>query len=380
MGFAVPAATGARLARGRGRPVVLIGDGSFQMTGMDLSTAVSHGLDPIVLVLDNHGYGAERAIVDGPFNDVAPWDYTAGPRRSAPRGDASRPRRSSTTALGRGPARPPAGPGCSGSTSTPTTPPGRCGRSARASSTSCTPPTEGRAGPQAPASSAGGRAGITMVDRERPARRCRRGPSSSRSHDGHLPLGPSERVAVLSTTSAPYHVEHRVRAGRGGSGDLDPPALAISPPATGKPWTSRRIVGRRPSTSRSATSSPKKAPGRGLCVPCGRARGPATGSRTPRRSSASTRTRRSTSQPHPQVVEVVGAVESTGRGLTTGARSGGGTTPSCCIMTPVSVTPQCSAARPPRKRTMSTTGTLMRRPVGRDPPMNSPSCVPSKRQ
>jgi indolepyruvate decarboxylase len=75
MGFAVPAAAGARLARGRGRPVVLVGDGSFQMTGMDLSTSVSHGLAPIVLVLDNHGYGAERAIVDGPFNDVAPWDY-----------------------------------------------------------------------------------------------------------------------------------------------------------------------------------------------------------------------------------------------------------------------------------------------------------------
>ncbi len=77
MGFAVPAAVGARLARGRGRPVVLVGDGSFQMTGTDLSTAVAHGLDPIILVLDNHGYGAERAIVDGPFNDVAPWDYTA---------------------------------------------------------------------------------------------------------------------------------------------------------------------------------------------------------------------------------------------------------------------------------------------------------------
>jgi indolepyruvate decarboxylase len=77
MGFSVPAATGARLARGRGRPVVLVGDGSFQMTGLDLSTAVAQGLDPIVLVLDNHGYGAERSIVDGPFNDVAPWDYAA---------------------------------------------------------------------------------------------------------------------------------------------------------------------------------------------------------------------------------------------------------------------------------------------------------------
>lgn len=77
MGFAVPAATGARLARGTGRPIVLIGDGSFQMTGFDLSTAVREGLAPIVLVLDNHGYGAERSIADGPFNDVARWDYAA---------------------------------------------------------------------------------------------------------------------------------------------------------------------------------------------------------------------------------------------------------------------------------------------------------------
>lgn len=77
MGFAVPAATGAVLARGEGRAIVLVGDGSFQMTGFDLSTAVRYGTAPIVLVLDNHGYGAERSIVDGPFNDVAPWDYGA---------------------------------------------------------------------------------------------------------------------------------------------------------------------------------------------------------------------------------------------------------------------------------------------------------------
>ncbi|MGI9538971.1 MAG: thiamine pyrophosphate-dependent enzyme [Miltoncostaeaceae bacterium] len=77
MGFAVPAATGAVLARGQGRAIVLVGDGSFQMTGFDLSTAVRYGAKPIVLVLDNHGYGAERSIVDGPFNDVARWDYAA---------------------------------------------------------------------------------------------------------------------------------------------------------------------------------------------------------------------------------------------------------------------------------------------------------------
>lgn len=77
MGFAVPAAYGAALARGRGRPIVLVGDGSFQMTGFDLSTAIRAGVAPIVLVLDNHGYGAERSIHDGDFNDIAQWDYAA---------------------------------------------------------------------------------------------------------------------------------------------------------------------------------------------------------------------------------------------------------------------------------------------------------------
>lgn len=77
MGFAVPAAYGAALARGKGRPIVLAGDGSFQMTGFDLSTAIREGVAPIVLVLDNHGYGAERSIHDGDFNDIAQWDYAA---------------------------------------------------------------------------------------------------------------------------------------------------------------------------------------------------------------------------------------------------------------------------------------------------------------
>jgi indolepyruvate decarboxylase len=77
MGFAVPASTGAALARGAGRPVVLVGDGSFQMTGFDLSTAIRYGVRPIVLVLDNAGLTTERAIADGPFNDIAEWDYAA---------------------------------------------------------------------------------------------------------------------------------------------------------------------------------------------------------------------------------------------------------------------------------------------------------------
>jgi TPP-dependent 2-oxoacid decarboxylase len=75
MGFAVPAAIGAQLARPERRPLVLVGDGAFQMTGMELTIAARHRLNPIVVVLNNAGYGTERHIQDGPYNDVAPWNY-----------------------------------------------------------------------------------------------------------------------------------------------------------------------------------------------------------------------------------------------------------------------------------------------------------------
>src|ERR1700722_15471003 len=75
MGFAVPAALGAQLARPERRPLVLVGDGAFQMTGMELTSIARQGLNPIVIVLNNAGYGTERHIQDGPYNDVAPWQY-----------------------------------------------------------------------------------------------------------------------------------------------------------------------------------------------------------------------------------------------------------------------------------------------------------------
>jgi indolepyruvate decarboxylase len=42
---------------------------------MELTTAARHRLNPIVIVLNNAGYGTERRIQDGPYNDVAPWNY-----------------------------------------------------------------------------------------------------------------------------------------------------------------------------------------------------------------------------------------------------------------------------------------------------------------
>jgi indolepyruvate decarboxylase len=77
MGFAVPAALGAMTARPDLRAVALVGDGAFQMTGMELSTIVRRGLTPIVIVLDNQGYGTERLLHSGhhEFNEIQPWRY-----------------------------------------------------------------------------------------------------------------------------------------------------------------------------------------------------------------------------------------------------------------------------------------------------------------
>ena len=45
------------------------------MTGMELSTALRYRLNPIVIVLNNPGFGTERQMQDGPYNDVTPWNY-----------------------------------------------------------------------------------------------------------------------------------------------------------------------------------------------------------------------------------------------------------------------------------------------------------------
>ena len=77
MGFAVPAALGVNCASPEVRPLILVGDGAFQMTGTELSTYKKLGLTPIVIVINNGGYETERVILDGEFNDIANWDYGA---------------------------------------------------------------------------------------------------------------------------------------------------------------------------------------------------------------------------------------------------------------------------------------------------------------
>ena len=75
MGFAIPAALGVQVANRDRRPIVIVGDGAFQMTCLELSTTVKLGFNPIVLVLNNKGYTTERFLQEGPFNDIPNWSY-----------------------------------------------------------------------------------------------------------------------------------------------------------------------------------------------------------------------------------------------------------------------------------------------------------------
>ncbi len=79
VGFAIPAAIGVQFASPHLRPLVLVGDGAFQMTGMELSTIARYGLNPIVIVLNNGGYATERPMLDGAFNDIGLWQYSKIP-------------------------------------------------------------------------------------------------------------------------------------------------------------------------------------------------------------------------------------------------------------------------------------------------------------
>lgn len=75
MGPAIPYALGVQTALPDVRPIVIVGDGAFQMSCTELSTIANKGMNPIVFVLNNDGYTTERNLIDGGFNDIRRWKY-----------------------------------------------------------------------------------------------------------------------------------------------------------------------------------------------------------------------------------------------------------------------------------------------------------------
>jgi indolepyruvate decarboxylase len=75
MGFGVPAGMGVQAATGK-RPLIMVGDGAFQMTGWELLNCGRYGWNPIVLLLNNSSWEMLRAFQpESKFNDLDQINY-----------------------------------------------------------------------------------------------------------------------------------------------------------------------------------------------------------------------------------------------------------------------------------------------------------------
>ncbi|WP_432509976.1 alpha-keto acid decarboxylase family protein [Kineococcus sp. SYSU DK001] len=81
IGYTLPATLGAMLAAPGRETVLVIGDGSAQLTIQELGRLLSLGLTPTVLLVNNSGYTVERAIrsPEAVYQDVVAWDWTKLP-------------------------------------------------------------------------------------------------------------------------------------------------------------------------------------------------------------------------------------------------------------------------------------------------------------
>ena len=75
MGYGVPAGLGLQAASGE-RPLVLVGDGAFEMTGWELGNCRRYGWDPLVLVFNNASWEMLRTFQpESSFNVRDHWDF-----------------------------------------------------------------------------------------------------------------------------------------------------------------------------------------------------------------------------------------------------------------------------------------------------------------
>ncbi len=82
IGYTLPAAYGAQIACPERRVVLLVGDGSAQLTAQEMGSMLRDNLKPIIFVLNNEGYTVERAIhgEHQRYNDIAAWNWTQLPQ------------------------------------------------------------------------------------------------------------------------------------------------------------------------------------------------------------------------------------------------------------------------------------------------------------
>ena len=76
IGWSLGAMLGLAAAQPSRKHILLIGDGSFQMTAQEMSTIMRFGYKGLIVLLNNDGYVIEIKIHDGPYNNIQHWNYT----------------------------------------------------------------------------------------------------------------------------------------------------------------------------------------------------------------------------------------------------------------------------------------------------------------
>lgn len=82
IGAMLPMQLGGMLASPEKRHILLIGDGSFQVSAQALSRMIYNKQNPIIFLIDNDGYTIERYIMGmkRDYNDIPKWDYSLLPQ------------------------------------------------------------------------------------------------------------------------------------------------------------------------------------------------------------------------------------------------------------------------------------------------------------
>jgi len=79
IGWATPAALGANIANPNSRVILFTGEGSHQLTALELGNMLRLKLKPVIIVLNNNGYTIERVLSNNSedkFNDIMPMNYS----------------------------------------------------------------------------------------------------------------------------------------------------------------------------------------------------------------------------------------------------------------------------------------------------------------